>query len=102
MKKIGLIPQIVVRYRSPYFQHIFSSVIGYSSGYYSYVWAQLLDADAFAAFKETGVFDQDKARAFRKNILAAGNTADPMVLYKRFRGKEPTIDALLRRKGFDK
>jgi peptidyl-dipeptidase Dcp len=97
---IGLIPEIVVRYRNTYFRHIFSEPIGYSSGYYVYVWAQVLDADAFAAFKETDVFDQATARAFRENILAAGNTADPMELYKRFRGKEPTIDPLLERKGF--
>jgi len=101
LKKIGLIPEIVVRYRSPYFRHVFSSVIGYSSGYYSYVWAQVLDADAFAAFKEDGLFDRDRARAFRENVLAGGNTADPMELYRRFRGKEPTIDALLERKGFN-
>ncbi len=101
LKRIGLIPEIVVRYRSPYFQHIFSDAFGYSAGYYSYVWAQVLDADAFAAFKETDVFDREKAAAFRKHILSAGNTEDPMVLYKRFRGKEPSIDALLHRKGFD-
>jgi peptidyl-dipeptidase Dcp len=100
--EIGLIPEIVVRYRSTYFRHIFAGVVAYSSGYYSYVWAQVLDADAFAAFKETNVFDKEKAKAFRKNILEAGNTADPMELYKRFRGKEPTIDALLQRKGMDK
>ena len=100
MTRIGLIPEIVVRYRSPYFRHVFSDVIGYSAGYYSYVWAQVLDADAFAAFKETGLFDKKLAKAFRENVLAAGNTADPMKLYAQFRGKEPTIDALLERKGF--
>lgn len=97
---IGLIPEIVVRYRNTYFRHIFSDPIGYSSGYYVYVWAQVLDADAFAAFKEKDVFDQETAKAFRQNILAAGNTADPMELYKHFRGKEPSIDHLLERKGF--
>ncbi len=97
---IGLIPEIVVRYRNTYFRHIFSDPVGYSSGYYVYVWAQVLDADAFAAFKEKDVFDQETAKSFRTNILAAGNTADPMELYRRFRGKEPTIDPLLERKGF--
>jgi peptidyl-dipeptidase Dcp len=100
MGRIKLIPEIVVRYRSPYFRHIFSGSMGYSAGYYSYVWAQVLDADAFAAFKETDVFDREKAGAFRKHILSAGNSEDPMVLYKRFRGKEPSIVALLARKGF--
>jgi peptidyl-dipeptidase Dcp len=98
MKRIGLIPEILPRYRSPYFQHIFSG--GYSAGYYSYIWAQVLDADAFAAFQETGLFNRDLALAFRENILARGGSADPMELYLRFRGAEPTVDALLRRKGF--
>jgi peptidyl-dipeptidase Dcp len=102
LNRIGLIPEIVVRYRSPYFRHIFSGVVAYSAGYYSYVWAQVLDADAFSAFKETDLFDQEKARSFRENILSAGNTADPMELYRRFRGKEPSIDALLKRKGLVK
>ena len=99
LSKIGLIPEIVVRYRSPYFRHIFAG--GYSAGYYSYIWAEVLDADAFQAFKETSIFDQATAKAFRENILAAGNTDDPMVLYKKFRGREPGIDALLERRGLD-
>ena len=97
MNRIGLMPEIVVRYRSPYFSHIFAG--GYSSGYYSYVWAEVLDADAFEAFKEKGIFDQETAQSFRKNILEAGGTEDPMVLYKRFRGAEPTVEPVLRRKG---
>ncbi|HID37914.1 MAG TPA: M3 family peptidase [Calditrichaeota bacterium] len=97
LKRIGLIPEIVVRYRSPYFRHIFAG--GYSSGYYSYIWAEVLDADAFQAFKENGIFDRATADAFRKNILAAGNSEDPMVLYKRFRGREPSIEPLLKRRG---
>ena len=97
--RIGLIPEIVTRYRSTYFRHIFSG--GYSSGYYSYIWAEVLDADAFQAFKEAGLFDQKTARAFRENILAAGGTEDAMTLYKRFRGAEPKIDALLERRGLD-
>ena len=97
MNKIGLIPEIVVRYRTPYFSHIFSG--GYSAGYYSYQWAEVLDADAFEAFKEKGLFDQATATAFRKNILEKGGTEDPMKLYIQFRGKEPDPDAMLRRKG---
>ena len=81
-----------------YFAHIFS--YGYSSGYYSYIWSEVLDADAFQAFKEAGLFDKETAKAFRENILAAGGTDEPMTLYKRFRGAEPKIDALLERKGF--
>jgi peptidyl-dipeptidase Dcp len=96
--KIGLIPEIISRYRSTYFRHIFAG--GYSSGYYSYIWAQVLDADAFQAFKETGdLFDQKTAKAFRENILSRGDTEDPMTLYKRFRGKEPSIEPLLERRG---
>ena len=97
LARIGLSPEIVVRYRSPYFNHIFSG--GYSSGYYSYIWSEVLDADAFQAFKETGLFDQKTATAFRENILSTGGTEDPMTLYKRFRGAEPRIDALLERLG---
>ena len=97
MQKTGLIPQIVERYRSTYFQHIFSG--GYSAGYYSYVWAEVLDADAFEAFKENGLFDQKTATAFRKNILEAGGSDDPMKMYIRFRGAEPKIEPMLKRKG---
>jgi peptidyl-dipeptidase Dcp len=97
MEKIGLIPEIVVRYRIPYFSHIFAG--GYSSGYYSYLWAEVLDADAFQAFKETSIFDQATAKAFRDNVLSRGGTDDPLVLYKNFRGKEPDVTPMLRRKG---
>lgn len=85
---------------SPQFGHIFSG--GYASGYYSYKWAEVLDADAFAAFKENGIFDQETARAFRENVLSRGGTENPMELYKRFRGQEPSIDALMRRDGIKK
>jgi peptidyl-dipeptidase Dcp len=95
--RIGLIPEIVVRYKSPYFRHIFSG--DYSSGYYSYVWAEVLDADAFEAFKETSLFDRETGMRFRRNVLAAGGTEDPMALYKRFRGAEPKIEPLLERRG---
>jgi len=97
LNKIGLIPEIIVRYKSPYFNHIFSG--GYASGYYSYIWAEVLDADAFEAFKETSLFDQKTAQAFRKNVLERGGTEDPMVLYKRFRGAEPTVEPLLKKRG---
>ena len=97
MAKIGLIPEIISRYRSPYFQHIFSG--GYSAGYYSYTWAAVLDSDAFEAFKENGLFDQATAKAFRTNILERGNTDDAMKLYVAFRGKEPSIDPLLKKRG---
>jgi len=100
MKRIGLIPEIVVRYRSPYFRHIFSG--GYEAGYYSYIWSEVLDADAFEAFKETSLFDPATALSFRTNILSKGGSEDPMVLYKRFRGREPKVDAVLKRKGFIK
>jgi peptidyl-dipeptidase Dcp len=100
LNKIGLIPEIVVRYRSTYFSHIFSG--GYSAGYYSYKWSEVLDADAFDAFKETSLFDARTAESFRENILARGGTEDPMVLYKRFRGREPSIEPLLKRSGLSK
>ncbi len=95
--RIGLIPEIVVRYRSPYFSHIFAG--GYSAGYYSYIWAEVLDADAFEAFKEKGLFDAETARAFRENILARGGSEDPMTLYVKFRGREPKVEPMLRRRG---
>ena len=97
LNKIGLIPEIVVRYRSPYFEHIFSGD-WYAAGYYSYIWSQVLDADAFAAFQATSLFDPKTAAAFR-HLLERGGAEDPMVLYKRFRGAEPKIAALLKRKG---
>jgi peptidyl-dipeptidase Dcp len=97
MNRIGLIPEIVVRYKSPYFNHIFSG--GYSSGYYSYIWAEVLDSDAFQAFKETSLFDQEVATAFRENVLARGGTEDPMTLYVRFRGAEPSVEPLLKKRG---
>jgi peptidyl-dipeptidase Dcp len=98
MGKIGLIPEIVVRYRSPYFRHIFSG--GYEAGYYNYIWSEVLDADAFEAFKETSLFDPAIALSFRTSILAKGGSEDPAVLYRRFRGRDPKVDAVLRRKGF--
>ena len=98
MAAIQLIPEIVPRYRSTYFNHIFSGS-GYAAGYYSYIWAELLDADAFEAFKEKGIFDPKTAQAFRENILERGGTAEPMDLYTKFRGAEPKVEPLLRRRG---
>ena len=98
MDKIGLIKEIIPRYRSTYFAHAFSW--GYSSGYYSYTWAEVLDADAFEAFKETGdIFNQAVAKSFRSNILERGGTDEPMKLYINFRGKEPGIEPLLKNRG---
>ena len=97
MAKIGLIPEIISRYRSPYFQHIFTT--GYDAGYYSYTWTAILDADAFEAFAESGdLFNPELARKFR-HLLESGNTVEPMELYRQFRGKEPSAKALLKRKG---
>ncbi|MGE5340500.1 MAG: M3 family metallopeptidase [Candidatus Omnitrophota bacterium] len=98
MKRIHIIPEIIPRYRATYFTHIFGG--GYAAGYYSYIWAEVLEADAFQAFKETGIFNKDTAHAFRVNVLEKGSSADPMALYKRFRGKEPGIEPLLKRNGF--
>jgi peptidyl-dipeptidase Dcp len=97
LAKIGLIPEIIVRYRSPYFRHIFSG--GYSAGYYSYVWAEVLDADAFSLFRERGIYDSKTAQSFRRYILSQGNSDDPMVLYERFRRRQPEITPLLEKRG---
>jgi peptidyl-dipeptidase Dcp len=97
MDKIGLISEIIPRYRSTYFQHIFSG--GYSSGYYSYIWAGQLDADAYEAFKETGnIFDPETAKRFR-TLLEKGGTENPAELYREFRGADPNPEALLRQRG---
>ena len=101
LDNLGLIPEIVVRYRSTYFTHIFRDPVGYSSGYYSYIWSGVLDADAFEAFKETSLFDQATAKAYRDNILSKGGTEDAMELYKKFRGREPIIEPLLKRRGLN-
>ena len=97
MKKIGLIPEIISRYKSPYFQHIFTT--GYDAGYYSYTWTAILDADAFEAFRESGdLFNPELAAKFR-HLLESGNTVDPMTLYVEFRGKQPSVTPLLRNRG---
>ncbi len=97
VKKSGLIPEIVPRYRTTYFSHIFAG--GYSAGYYSYLWAEVLDSDAFEAFKENGLFDQKTAGDFRRWVLEKGGTVDPMELYVAFRGKQPDRKALLKKRG---
>lgn len=98
LTRIGMVPQIVVRYRTPYFLHIFRH--GYEAGYYSYLWSEVIDADAFEAFAQRGVFDAKTAAAFHREILARGNTEDPMAMYVKFRGREPQLEPLLKRRGF--
>jgi peptidyl-dipeptidase Dcp len=98
MMRIGLLEEIVPRYRSTYFNHIFSG--GYSAGYYSYLWAEVLDKDAFQAFVETGdLFDRETAQRLRKEVLSRGGTRPGMELYVNFRGREPSIQALLEARG---
>ena len=99
VKPVAMFDDVEGCYFSPQFSHIFSG--GYAAGYYSYKWAEVLDADAFAVFLNNGLFDRKTADSFRKNILSRGGTEHPMVLYKRFRGQEPTIDALLERDGIE-
>lgn len=99
-KKAQILPTIDDACMSVQFSHIFAG--GYSAGYYSYKWAEVLDADAFSLFMEKGIFNQEVASSFRENILSKGGTEHPMILYKRFRGQEPSIDALLKRNGIKK
>ena len=94
-----VIKDIIPRYRTTYFNHIWAS--GYSAGYYSYIWAEVLDADAFEAFKEHGIFNKEIAAKFRNNILSQGGTEDPMKLYVKFRGKQPEIKPLLEKRGLN-
>jgi peptidyl-dipeptidase Dcp len=96
MASLGLIPAIVPRYRTTYFNHMIS---GYAAGYYSYIWSGVLDKDAYEAFKEKGIFDRATATSFRQNILEKLGTEDTMTLYKRFRGAEPKIEPLLKSRG---
>ncbi len=99
LDKIKLMPEIVVRYRSTFFKHIWSAGGGYDAGYYYYIWAAVLDADAFEAFKEKGLFDQATAKAFMEHVLAKGATDDAMKQYEKFRGKKPSIEPLLKKRG---
>lgn len=100
MDKTALLPVVEGTNMSTSFSHIFAG--GYAAGYYGYKWAEVLDADAFALFKQTGIFNKDTARSFRENILEKGNTEEPMTLYVKFRGQEPTVNALLERNGIKK
>lgn len=99
-EEMGLPKEIIPRYRTTYFNHIFGSS-GYSAGYYSYLWAEVLDKDAFELFKEKGIFDGETAMSFRRNILEMGGSEEPMVLYERFRGAQPDAGALLRARGLN-
>lgn len=99
MKNIGLISSIIPRHRANYFSHVFSG--GYSAGYYSYIWSGVLDTDAFDQFKKTSLFNPEKAESFRTNVLEKGGTEEPMDLYKKFRGAEPSIEPLLKKRGLD-
>jgi peptidyl-dipeptidase Dcp len=96
--KIGLIPEIVSRYRSTYFLHIAG---GYDAGYYSYIWAAVLDNDAFEAFKEKGIFNTSVASAYRKDILEMNGMMDAMQMFVNFRGREPVIEPLLKNRGLE-
>ena len=100
MERVKLLPVPEETAMSTSFSHIFAG--GYAAGYYSYKWAEVLDADAFSLFMKNGLFDKKTAQSFRTNILEKGNTEDPMILYKRFRGQDATIDALLKRNGVSK
>ena len=95
---MGLIKEIIPRYRSTYFNHIFGSS-GYSAGYYSYLWAEVLDKDAFELFKQKGIFDSETAMSLRRNVLEKGGSEEPMTLYRAFRGADPDSGALLRARG---
>ncbi|MDG2061592.1 MAG: M3 family metallopeptidase [SAR86 cluster bacterium] len=99
LDSLGLIPEINSRYRSTYFAHIFAG--GYSMGYYSYLWTEVLEADAFQPFREKGIFDKETANKLKKYVYSAGNTDDLMTQYKRYRGAEPKIEPLLKKRGLD-
>ncbi len=99
-KALGMPSELTFRYRPAYFKHVFGSD-GYASGYYTYLWAEVLDADGFELFKEKGIFDPATARLFKENVLEKGGSEDPMKLYVNFRGSEPNVDALLRNRGLE-
>ena len=99
-EEMGLIKEIIPRYRSTYFNHIFGSS-GYSAGYYSYLWAEVLDKDAFELFKQKGIFDSETAMSLRRNVLEKGGSEEPMTLYRAFRGQDPDPGALLRARGLE-
>jgi peptidyl-dipeptidase Dcp len=97
LTKMGLIPEIIVRYRSTYFSHVWGG--GYASGYYGYIWAAILDSDAFATFKEKGLFDQETAKSWRDNVISQGGTKEAMDMFVKFKGQEPSIEPLLEKRG---
>jgi len=97
-EKLAMPAELQFRYRSPYFKHVFGSD-GYASGYYTYLWAEVLDSDGFELFEEKGIFDPATAASFKKNVLEAGGSDDPMKLYIQFRGRKPDVNALLRNRG---
>ena len=99
MSRVQLLPTVPEACMSTSFSHIFSG--GYAAGYYSYKWSEVMEADAFSLFKENGIFDKATADSFRRNILELGNTDEPEVLYKNFRGREASVDALLKRSGVE-
>ena len=97
LEKMGLIPEIIVRYRSTYFSHVWGG--GYASGYYGYIWAAILDSDAFATFKEKGLYDQETAKKWRDNVISQGGTKEAMEMFIDFKGQEPSIEPLLEKRG---
>lgn len=99
-KTLAMPETVQFRYRSPYFRHVFGSD-GYSSGYYTYLWAEVLDTDGFELFKEKGIFDSATAKRFKETVLESGGSVDPMDLYVKFRGHRPSVDALLRNRGLE-
>ena len=101
LERIAMPAELIMRHRLPHFQHLFSGG-GYAAAYYSYMWSEVLDADAFAAFEETGdAFDPATAQRLRDYIYSAGNLRDPGEAYEAFRGRLPTVDALLKKRGID-
>ena len=97
VKEMGLIDEIIPRYRSTYFNHIFNS--GYSAGYYAYLWSEMLEKDAFELFRQKGIFDEATAKSFKENILEKGSSDDLMKLYRQFRGQDPSIKPMLQARG---
>ncbi len=99
LEKIGLPKSLVMRHATPHFQHVFAGD-GYSAGYYSYMWSEVLDADAFSAFEETGnAFDPAMAEKLKENIYSVGGSVDPEAAYIAFRGRLPSAEAMLKKKG---
>ena len=98
--ELGAPSEVQYRYHSPYFKHVFGGE-QYASGYYTYMWAEVLDCDGFDLFVQNGIFDKATADSLRKNILETGGSEDPMTLFVRFRGQAPTPDALMRKYGLD-